>query len=348
MATIGVDLGGTKIQAIRLQKTRSTRKAPSDLAALADGGDYTGRVGGRYEVTGTHRLVTPPAGTSADIADAVALAARDAGLDGVTALTIGFAGPVDHDAGVVVRAPNLPEFGVDVPFAALVAERVGVPVTLENDVNVAVVGEHRLGAGAGSSDLLGIWMGTGVGGGLVLEGALRRGPHGLAGEVGHMVVRFKGRRPPAGIRGSVEAYAGRASMQATARRWAKKGKGKRRKTDLFKIMKAKGRDKATSGVFWKAYSRGDSVTRKLIGEAEYATGVGIASLVNALDLDRVVLGGGVADRFGGDMVERIAKVMREHLIAPDAAPAVVPAQLGDLAGGLGAALLAEDVAGTRN
>ncbi|MCC7075612.1 MAG: ROK family protein [Acidimicrobiia bacterium] len=339
MTTIGVDLGGTKIQAIRLQDTGTRAAAPDGLDALADGGNYTGPVGGGYEVTGTHRLPTPPRGSATDIADAVALAAKEAGLDDVAALTIGFAGPVDHDRGTVVRAPNLPGFGQAVPFARLVEDRVGVPVSLENDVNVAVVGEHRLGAGAGVDDLLGVWLGTGVGGGLVLDGSLRRGPHGFAGEIGHMVVRFKGRRPPAGIRGSLESYAGRASMQATAARWARKGKGR---SAIFPLMKAKGRTAATSGTFHKAYAKGDHVARKLIDEAEYATGVATASLVNALDLERVVVGGGVADRFGEPMIRRIAAVMSKHLIAPDNAPEVVGARLGDLAGGLGAALLAED------
>lgn len=337
MATIGIDLGGTKIQAIRLQKSGTGRRLPARFGELADGGDYTGPVGSGYEVTGTFRLATPASAGPGEIADAVAAAAKEAGVDDVTGVTIGFAGPVDHGRGVVVRAPNLPAFGESVSFARLVQERISIPVALENDVNVAVAGEHRLGAGKGSRDLVGIWMGTGIGGGLILDGSLRRGPHGLAGEIGHMVVRFRGRRPPAGVRGSVEAYAGRASMQSTAERWAKRG----RNTSLLRIMKARGRDRATSGVFHRAYEKGDSVTVKLVGEAEFAVGVGAASLVNALDLDRVVIGGGVADRFGDEMIARVASVMRSHLIAPDDAPDVVGARLGDLAGALGAALLAE-------
>jgi glucokinase len=179
-----------------------------------------------------------------------------------------------------------------------------------------------------------VFWGTGVGGGLILGGAPFHG-RGGAGEIGHMVVRRDGRRCPCGNRGCLEAYAGRAAMEARARKLIAEGA----RSDLVSIMKRKGRDRFTSSVWADALQRGDRLATELIEEAVAALGAGIASAVNLLDVEAVVVGGGLGARFGEPYVRRIDQAMGQHLFAGHERPAVHAAALGDLAGSIGAALL---------
>lgn len=339
MRTIGVDLGGTKIQTIAVAQSGDD-KSPADGTyspeESLDEIKALGRLKDRYRVTASARVLTPTGGPD-DVADAIADTVNAVGVD-AAGVGIGFAGLVDPVTGTVTHGTNIANFPDGTPIAKLVQDRVGIPVYLDNDVNVAVFGEFRLGAGRGSSDMAGVWVGTGVGGGLVLGSKLRHGPHGWAAEIGHMVIKMGGRKPFGGPQGSLEAYAGRNSMQKEARRLQKKGK----KTQLFKIMKKKGKDKLTSGVFLKAVNRGDKVAKKLMDDNVQALGVGIASLVNILDLDAIVLGGGVTESFGEDYAARIKEEMKKSLIAPDFVPDVSEATLGDFSGALGAALIVEE------
>jgi glucokinase len=235
----------------------------------------------------------------------------------------------------VLRAPNLVGFDQPVPLAALVAAAAGGnPVYLDNDVNAATLAEHRLGAGVGVDDLLAVFVGTGVGGGLVLDGRLRRGPQGVAGEIGHLVVRAGGRRCGCGSAGHLEAYAGRASLEREARRRHEAGQA----TALVDLA-GNGRMKAS--VLAKAMARGDAVAVALLEEAVEALGEALASAVNLLDLSLLVLGGGVTDKLGADFVARVGAAVRARLFLPDAPVRVVAAGLGDRAGAMGAALLGD-------
>lgn len=331
MRAVGVDLGGTKIQTVvvDLAEVAAVRAGdPVDPVAL---------------VKASSRRLTPDSGGADTVCAAVVETVRAVGLDDVAAVGVGVPGPVEADSGTVLRAPNLAHFGERVPMAAILRDALGVAVVVDNDVNVAVFGEHRLGAGRGCSDMLGVWCGTGIGGGLVLDGRLRRGHHGYAGEVGHMVVKMGGRKPPEGVEGSIEAYAGRASMEHQARQRAAKG----HHTLLPRIARERGRENFTSGVFHRAVRKGDELATELVGDAVAALGAGIASVQNLLDLDRVVLGGGVADSFGLPFVADVAAAMGPCLIAPDFAPEVVLDQLGDFAGALGAAVLGGESAAAR-
>ncbi len=146
---------------------------------------------------------------------------------------------------------------------------------VDNDVRVAVLGEFRRGAGRPYRNLLGVFVGTGVGGGLVLGGRLREG-RGAAGEIGHTVVKDGGRRCSCGRRGHLEAYAGRGSMERTARRWQARG----RRTVLFEVMEEKGRDRLTSGVIAAALKEGDPMATRLVDQAVWALGLGLASAQN--------------------------------------------------------------------
>jgi glucokinase len=256
----------------------------------------------------------------------------DADLGGIG---IGTPGEIDPRAGAVQLAANVPGFTDRVELGPRVAAAFnGVQVTVDNDVSVGVLGEHRRGAGRPFKNLLGVWVGTGVGGGLIIDGELHDG-RGTAGEIGHMVAKPGGRRCSCGRRGCVEAYAGRARMERRARRLAERG----HKTNLFRIMRERGRERLTSGVYARALERGDGMTRKLIEDATWALGIGLASAQNLLDLEAIIVGGGLGDRLGQPFVDRIVAQMTPHLFVSANPPAVVRTELGDLAGAVGAAVL---------
>ncbi len=190
---------------------------------------------------------------------------------------------------------------------------------IDNDVQVAVVAEVELGAGRPYTSLLGVWWGTGVGGGIVFDRALWRG-RGAAGEIGHMVVKRGGARCPCGRRGCLEAYAGRGAMEARARELADRG----RKTVLFELMEKRGRTRLTSGVWATApWSDDDHMAKEIMERAVAALGAGIASAVNLLDVEAVVIGGGLGTRLGEPYVERIAKAMKPHLFVDERPPAML-------------------------
>jgi glucokinase len=212
---------------------------------------------------------------------------------------------------------------------------LGAPVALGNDVSVATDAEFKLGAGKPYKSILGVFWGTGVGGGIVLDGKPWNG-RGSAAEIGHVVVKKDGAHCPCGRRGCLEAYAGRGSMEAKARREVEDG----RKTDLFKIMEKKGRTRLTSGVWAKAVEEKDELAVELFERAISYLGAGIGSAVNLLDPEAVVIGGGLGVRFGPTHLEQIKDAMMPHVFADDRPPDVLVAALGDLGGATGAALLA--------
>jgi glucokinase len=216
------------------------------------------------------------------------------------------------------------------------SSQFGTAIALGNDVQVATAAEFALGAGKQYSSLLGLFWGTGVGGGLVLKGTPWRG-RGGAGEIGHMVIRRGGRRCPCGNEGCVEAYAGRAAMEAHARHEIEGG----RKSDLLKIMEQKDRERFTSAVWATAVEKQDELAIELIQGAVEALGAGAASAVNLLDIEAVVIGGGLGVRFGNPYVDQIREAMTKHLFPGHKMPDVQLVGLGDQGGALGAALLVE-------
>jgi len=212
---------------------------------------------------------------------------------------------------------------------------LGCPVTLGNDVQVATDAEFALGAGRRYDSLLGVFWGTGVGGGLVLDRRPWVG-RGAAGEIGHIVVNRHGAQCPCGRRGCLEAYAGRGPMEQRAREAHAEG----RKTNLFTIMAERGQTRLTSGVWARAVEQGDRLALHLLDRAIKALGTGIASAMNLLDVEAVILGGGMGQRFGVSHLAEIQAEMAGHLFVRERPPAVHVAALGDLGGAVGAALLA--------
>ena len=304
MAHIGIDLGGTKIYGVVLDDGSVVREA---------------------------KRKTPVRGGPMGVVDAIAdVVGQLGGKDGMSGVGIGAPGAVDAH-GVVQRAPNLPGWSEPFALREAVSECLdGLPVAVDNDVNVGTLAELRLGAAQGSADVLGIFVGTGVGGAVVLDGQLRRGPTGVAGELGHMVVRQGARKCGCGGRGHLEAYAGRWGMEKRARRLAADGQ------DSLLVELGK-KNRITSSTFAKALAAKDDVTVELLDEAVAALGTAIASCVALLDLDTVVVGGGLADRLGPAFVARVDKAARDQLFLKDAPLRVVPAVLGDQGGAIGAA-----------
>jgi glucokinase len=313
----GIDLGGTKIQTIVMRG--------EDHSVLGQARRLTPHEGG------------PPAVVEALVAcmsEAVASAGIEvAHLDGVG---VGAPGEVNAQAGSLARATNLSEWEHPVPLAAMLSERLGASARLGNDVSVATQAELLLGAGRGASSLLAVFWGTGVGGGVALDGELWHG-RADAGEIGHMVVKQGGARCTCGRRGCMEAYAGRRAMEAKAKRLVEKG----HHTDLFEIMRERERQTLSSGVWAHALHHQDKLALRLIERAVQALGSGVASAVNLLDVEMVLLGGGLGSRFGEPMLERILAAMKPHLFRDEHPPAVRLASLGDLGGAIGAALLCE-------
>jgi glucokinase len=266
-------------------------------------------------------------------------AIADAGLEpgSLAGVGVGSPGEVDGKAGTVSNASNLPDWDGTFELGAVLGEELDAKVSLGNDVGVATDAEAKLGAGVPYDSLIGVFWGTGVGGGIVLDHDHWLG-RGGAGEIGHMVVKRGGRRCPCGRRGCMEAYAGRSAMEARARKLQKEG----RKTDLFKIMKKRGRDRLTSGIWERALKAKDRMTIELIDEAVEALGAGIASAVNLLDVEAVIIGGGIGVRLGEPYAKKITKQMHKHLFNDDRPPDVHVAALGDLGGAIGAALLSAE------
>jgi glucokinase len=182
--------------------------------------------------------------------------------------------------------------------------------------------------------MLGVFWGTGVGGGIVLDGKPWLGQGG-AGEIGHVVVKIDGAQCPCGRRGCMEAYAGRNAMERRARELHAKGED----TELFKLARKRGRERLTSGIWAAALERKDPLATKLIARAVEALGAGVASVDNVLDVEVIILGGGLGVRLGQPYAERIADAMLPHLFNDHRPPPVLVAALGDLGGAIGASLL---------
>lgn len=312
----GIDLGGTKIQAVVVD---------ADNEAL-----------------GQSRRPTPTTGGPPDVAREMEAALREAaaqaglGTRDLAGVGVGSPGDADESTGVVSDARNLPGWIGPFPLGEQLSGDFGVPVRVGNDVTVAVQGEFELGAAKEFNTILGVWWGTGVGGGLILDGKPWLG-RGAAAEIGHVVVKRGGARCTCGRKGCMEAYAGRLAMEIKARKEVQGGA----KTNLFEIMEERGRDRLTSGVWERALKHGDDLATRLIDRAVKALGAGVASCVNVIDPEAVIIGGGLGVRLGDKYVSRIAARMHPHLFVDDRPPVIRLAALGDLGGAIGAALLVD-------
>ncbi|NUQ39080.1 MAG: ROK family protein [Caldilineales bacterium] len=318
----GVDLGGTKILAAIVDETgaiRSRNKMPS-VSAKSDQ-----RPGPEL------------------IADRIALAVQEAaaaaglGLADLAAVGASAPGPVNVHSGEVLGAVNLPGWEKPFPLGPELSTRLhGLPVAVDNDVNLGVWGEVMYGAGRGLRDVVGIFIGTGIGGGVVLGGELRHGVRWSAGEIGHMSMHCRG------MQADVEAFASRGAIS----RQMHKALAKRKTRILARIVGE--REKAgkgagiTSSVIKQALAAGDPTTVQAVAQSQQIVALLIASIVNLLDPECVILGGGLVESLGDLYVAPVRRQAYAHFFLQQDVERVqiVTAALGDDAVVLGAAALA--------
>jgi len=304
---IGVDLGGTKVLA----------------GVFADGVTPIGR-----EKEPTPFTEGPDAVVQA-VSKAVDKAIKQAGIDVATIRGMGFAvpGQVNHESGCVTYAPNLNWTNVDLP--SLAPRSWTWPVTVLNDVRAGVFGEWKHGAAAGARHVLGVFAGTGVGGGLVLNGQLYHGFNFHAGEIGHIVINWKKGH-------SLERIAGRRNMMKYADRLlADAPKRVRKEWKGVDITAMK------SSHIAEFYAKDDPIAVQIVDDAARAIGAGIGSCINLLSPEVIVLGGGLAGALGESFLERVWEIANRYAL-PGATDRVkfLPAALGDNSGIVGAAAYA--------
>ncbi len=320
---IGVDLGGTKI-----------------LAAVVDGnGQVLGQ--SKRKTIPKGEIVTPPL-----VADRIALTVTEAlaaaGLERTQVKAVGASapGPVNVSTGWVARAANLPGWEAGYDLGPELSKRLKLPVVVDNDVNLGTLGEAMYGAGQGIADVLGIFVGTGIGGGIVMDGKLRRGFRWSAGEIGHMFVDVGGPICGCGMAGHAEAIASRGAISRRLAAAIAAGQ-----ETLLAPAGSEVTEKEialTSGDIRRALEAGDALTNQVVREAQEVLGLLIASVVNLLDPQAVILGGGLVQSLGESFVEPVRAYAYDHFFLPDPEHRVqiMQASLGDLATVMGAAVLA--------
>jgi len=316
---LGIDLGGTKI-----------------LAGVVD--DHGRILGSAKRKTRAER------GADAVI-ERIARTARDAvaetGLDmsAIRAAGIGAPGVADYRTGVIEFAPNLNNW-TNVPLGPRLEHELGVPVIVENDVNAGTYGEATVGAAAGFRSVVGVFPGTGIGGGIMLDGALLRGAHNGAGEIGHVVVMIDGPRCGCGRRGCIEALASRTAIERDILGELRGGRH-----SIITDLIDPGDPQITSGTLASALEARDPLVTDVIERAAYHLGVFTAGMINTLDPECIVYGGGLIEACGAVMLPIIRETTFRYLIRPiepDRLP-ILEAALGDNAVLLGAAMLASAV-----
>ncbi len=306
--TIGIDIGGTKIAAGVVDDAGAVLARRSIATEAADPRAITAGI----TKVGLELLGAAP---------------------GASAVGVGAAGLVDVERGVVLSAPNIA--WENVHLATMLRDRVGLPVVVDNDANVAALGEARFGAGKGVGDQVMVTVGTGIGGGIVIGGALYRGGLGVGAEIGHMVIQADGPLCACGNRGCFEAFASGNAMGRRARERAEDPRA------AALVDRAGGAEQITGAIVGQAARDGDAFAREILAETGRWLGIGLGSLVNLLDPELIVIAGG-AVRDGDLLLEPARASMAEHIVGRPGRkpPPVVPALLGTDAGMIGAAALA--------
>jgi len=312
--TFGFDLGGTKVLAalvdtdgtVLAEQREPSPETPEEFVHLA------GRLVGELTRTG-------------GVASAVG---------------VGAAGLVDHN-GTVRFAPNMAGF-VEVPLRSMLGDALGLPVVVDNDANVAALGEVRHGAARGARDALVVTLGTGIGGGIILDGHLYRGAHGYAAEIGHITVSTADTVCACGESGHWEAIASGSALGRIGREWAKRG-------EAPSILAAAGGEveAITGHHVGDAAVAGAADARKVIDEFAVNVAIGLAALTNVLDPETIVIGGGLVELGDTLLVPvRAAFLERVEAAAHREPVSIVPAALGEQAGVVGAAALAREMNAT--
>ena len=249
-------------------------------------------------------------------------------------ISIAAAGAINPEKGLVTSSPNLPGWN-NVPLRDTIRRKYKVNTFLINDANAAALGEHHFGAGKGVNNLVLLALGTGIGGGIIINGKLYSGSHGSAGEIGHMTIDINGPRCNCGNIGCLEVLASGTAVAKEAVRRIRQGE----RSSLTEIVEGK-IENITAEKVSIAAQGGDSLASEVISSAAFYLGVGMVNLVNIFNPEMIIVGGGMAKM--GDLLLNPAKqIVRERAFQSSAqAVRIVPAQLGDDAGVLGAAVFA--------
>ena len=308
----GIDLGGTKILSLVVSRTGSVLAEDIRPTLAADG---------------QQAVIARMVASLRECLAKVAVDGRQLAAIGVSA-----PGPVDDARGVVTSPPNLPGWH-DVPLASLIEAQFNVRCTLDNDANAAAFAEHRWGAGRGSRQMLFLTVSSGVGGGIIIDGALYRGASGAAGEMGHMTIRENGRRCPCGRRGCLEAYTSGLAIAKEGRRLAARDPGA---LHAHRTVA----EPLSAAIIHEMATAGDETARRLIADAGRHLGTGLASLINIFDPELIALGGSLTKM--GDLYLGPARATaeRECLAQARRDVRIVVGELGDRAPALGVAAIA--------
>ncbi len=313
---LGIDVGGTKI-----------------LAGVVDES---------WQVRGRGKVKSPFRGGPAEMTEALvaaadaALAEAGAGRGDIGSIGLGLPGPLDAERTTLLRAMNLGVEKWEVP-PALEPAFPGIPKRLENDVRVAALGEARLGAAKGERLVVAIWVGTGIGGAVLLDGKLWLGRNRNAGEIGQCFVDLK-RAGDGTIDGTLEGIGAKVGMMAFMRRRLEKGE---RTSVARSVLEKDGRLKGSD--LRKALAAGDALVERAVARSARAVGITIATFWNVFSPDLFVLGGGVAEDVGAGYLEQVRVSASRHAFFTDLADVrIVRSALGDDAGILGAAVLARE------
>jgi len=307
---IGVDVGGTNVK----------------IALVSDNGQiiYSNSIPTRAEMGYEH--------TVNSMKDAIRELLRETKMSAsdIEGIGFGFPGQIDCKNGIVRLAPNIPGW-VDVPIASIMESEFGIPTRVDNDVRTAALGELNYGAGVGCENLICITVGTGIGSGIVLNGKLVRGANNAAGEIGHIkLTDHGGPLCGCGDRGCLEAYASGPSIVALAEEYIKGGKS-------TKYRELANPD-ITPYIVAVAAKEGDPVARQIFKVMGEYIGIGLTSVVNLLNPEKIIIGGGVAQA-GDILFDPIKETIAKRAMTIQREVEIVPAQLGNTAGVIGASLL---------
>lgn len=308
---VGVDLGGTNLRAAVVSEDRNILARESGLTHAERG----------------------PRGVIESICENVRDVIEKSGVDNdsVLAIGVGCPGPLNWQTGVVFEAPNMPGWD-HVPLADEIAKCVGIPCYLDNDANVACYGEFWLGAGKDNDSICMLTLGTGVGGGIVVFGQLLRGIDGTAAELGHIKVQRDGRLCGCGARGCLEPYASVTGLVRTAREALESGQ-----KSILTEMCNHNLDQLTGKMVHDALLEGDPVAKWTFEETGIWLGLGISSLINLQNPEKVILYGGMTAA-GDALLEPVRRTAKENAFdVPAARAEIVFAELGADAGVIGAA-----------
>jgi glucokinase len=311
---LGIDLGGTKIVAGLVDREGRIVARQHCRTEAKEGQDAV-----------FHRLVE---------ATAQLLTTDGISRQQVAAIAIACPGPVDARRGVVTAPPNLPGWR-DVPLGRMIQEEFSLPTSLENDANAAALAEHRFGAGRGVDHMIYVAASTGIGGGFILDGRLYRGATGAAAEVGHTTILPQGPLCGCGNRGCLEALAAGSAIAREARERVQRGV-----PTLIAELADRNLDSITAKLVAQAADQGDWEANAILGQAMSYLGVGMANLVNLLNPELLVIGGGLT-KMGERLFEPVRRAIDLRAFATAArAVELRRAQLGDDVGLLGAAAVA--------